>query len=192
METVTSIPSPITASKSLSIGNFKWKHKYFFYIGAAAVASYGAMYFINQVFLLKKTCFKPAGFVPNDLTLSNANINIKLQMKNKSDVDYYLKSQIYNMYINDQFVGVINNPNKLYIAPMKTTDVWLNVIFNPTQVANVSWSSLIGLITGGGDVKIQIKGKAKISGTSGLWVYNYPVDEIFTLKDLTSGMADPC
>src|SRR3990172_7009333 len=119
MEGTPVTPATKIPSKGFSIGNFKWKNQYWFYAGGAVVATYGIMYLIKQGNMLRKTCFKPAGFVPNKLGLTEADINIKLKMKNKSKIDYYLKDQIYNVYINDQFASVIRNPNKLYIAPEK-------------------------------------------------------------------------
>ena len=189
---VASAPVPVAPSKGFSIGKFHWKNKYFLYAGGAIAGTYVAMYLYKQSQLMYDTCFKPAGFIPNSLGLTNADINIKLMMKNKSKIDYYLKNQVYNVYISDQFVGAIKNPNKLYIAPEKSSPVWLNVKFNPMQVANISWDTLKGLLTNGGDVKIQIKGNARVVDKNGFFGFNYPVDETFTLKDLTSGAVSTC
>jgi len=187
--TTTTTPT----SKGFSIGNFKWKNQYFIYVGGAILGTYIVTYLVKQSNLLRETCFKPAGFVPNKLTLNEADINLKLKMKNKSDIDYYLKQQLYNVFINDKFVGSVKNNNKLYIAQNKTSDVWLNIKFNPLQVANLSWDTLKELLTTGGDAKIQLKGNAKVVVASGLFAFDYPVDETFSLKELTSGAkADPC
>lgn len=196
METASAIP--VSEPVKLASPNFKWKPKYFFIVGGVGIAAYAVIRLANQAALLSKTCFKPSGFVPTTLTLNDADINIKLDFKNKSNIEYYLKNQAYNVYINDQFVGSIANPNRIPIAPATDTSatispVWLNLKFNPAQVLNISWTSLLGLITNGGDVKVQIKGIAKVIGKSGLFRYNYPVDSVFTLKELTSGAATaPC
>lgn len=193
MEGAPVIPATKVPSKGFSIGNFKWKNKYWFYVGGAVVGTYVVAHLVKQAGLLKKTCFKPAGFVPNKLSLQDADINIKLKMKNKSKIDYYLKNQIYNVYINEQFVGVIKNDNKLYIAPDKTSDVWLNLRFNPLKAVNISWDTLKDLLSKGGDAKIQIKGNARVSDKSGIFGFNYPVDQTFSLKDLTTNSGkEPC
>lgn len=177
----------IATTKPKGLKGLKWKNKYLIYIGGAGLTAYGVTWIIKQQSMLEKTCFKPAGFVPNELSINNADINIKYKMKNKSKVGYYLKNQVYNAYINDQFVGVINNSNKIYIVPEKTTDVWLNVKFNPLQVANISWDTLKNLIANNSDVKVQIKGNAKVIAGGGVFAFNYPVDETFTLSDLVKG-----
>ena len=193
MEGVPVTPATTMPSKGFSIKDFKWQKKHIFYVGGAVVATYLIVHFAKQGSMLKKTCFKPAGFVPNKLSINDADINIKLKMKNKSKIDYYLKNQIYNVYINDQFVGVIRNANKLYIAPEKSSDVWLNVKFNPLKVANISWDTIKDILSKGGDAKIQLKGNARVVDKSGLFAFNYPVDSTFSLKDLTSGTtSDPC
>ena len=162
-------------------------------MGGVALTAYGISWIAKQQSMLGKTCFKPAGFVPSKLTINNADINIKLKMKNKSEVGYYLKNQVYNAYINDQFVGVIRNSNKLYIVPEKTTDVWLNIKFNPLQVSNISWDTLRDLIMKNSDVKVQLKGNAKVIAGGGLFAFNYPVDETFSLADLVKGgTSEPC
>lgn len=187
-EVIPSAPSLVT-TKPKGLKGFKWNNKYFIVIGGVGLTAYGISWLIKQQAMLGKTCFKPAGFSTNKLAINNADINIKLKMKNKSNVGYYIKNQVYNTYINDQFVGVIRNPNKLYIVPEKTTDVWLNVKFNPLQVANISWDTLKDLIARNSDVKVQIKGNAKIVAGGGLFVFNYPVDNTFTLSDLVKGVG---
>lgn len=191
---IPTAPSSIATTKPSGLKGLKWKNKYFIYIGGVALTAYGISWIAKQQSMLNKTCFKPAGFVPNKLTLNNADINIKLKMKNKSALGYYLKNQVYNVYINDQFVGVIRNPNKLYIVPEKTTDVWLNIKFNPFQVSNISWDTLKDLIANNSDVKIQLKGNAKVIAGSGLFSFSYPVDTTFKLSDLVKGgnAAEPC
>ena len=127
---------PITTpTKGFSLKNFKWENKYFLYAGAAVLGTYIVAHLVKQSNLLNKTCFTPAGFVPNTLSLTDADINIKLKMKNKSNINYYIKNQLYNAFIDNQFIGVIKNPNELHIAPDRTTDVWLNVRVNPMKVA---------------------------------------------------------
>lgn len=188
----TSIPvSKPSGANAFALKNFKWKKSYWFYAGGAVVASYGIAWLINQRSMLDKTCFKPAGFVPNKLGINDTDINIKLNMKNKSDVDYYITKQIYNVFINDNFVGVIRNDNEQYILPNKTSPLWLNVRFNPLKVANISWDTLTTVLSKGGDAKIQIKGNAKVR--KGIFSFNYPVDSTFTLKELTAtGGSEPC
>ena len=145
------------------VTNFKWQNKYWYWAGGGVLGIYAITYFARQSKLVAKTCFKPAGFVPSKLTPTEADINIKLKMKNSSAVDYYLKNQIYNVYINDNFVGVIRNPNKIYIAPERSSDVWLNLKFNPIQVLNLSWQTLKDLLVKNTDAKIQLKGSARIT-----------------------------
>jgi LEA14-like dessication related protein len=183
---IPSAPSLVT-TKPKGLKGLKWNNKYFIVIGGVALTAYGISWLVKQQEMLKKTCFKPKGFVPVRLALNSADINVKFKMKNESKAGYYLKNQIYNIYINDQFVGVIKNPNRLYIVPEKSTDVWLNVKFNPLQVANISWGTLKDLIANNSDVKVQIKGNAKVIAGGGVFAFNYPVDETFTLSELIKG-----
>jgi len=193
---VVSAPvSSIVTTKPRGLKGFKWKNKYFAVIGGVGLTAYGISWLIKQQAMLEKTCMKPSGFVPNKLSINNADINIKFKMKNKSTLGYYLKNQVYNVYINEQFVSVIRNPNRLYIVPEKSTDVWLNVKFNPLQVANISWDTLKDLIANNSDVKVQLKGSAKVVAGNGLFAFNYPVDETFTLSELVKGgggTSEPC
>src|SRR3972149_1078468 len=145
MEAVAQTPA-IATTKPRGLRGLKWKNKYLVVIGGVGLTAYGISWLIKQQSMLAKTCMKPSGFVPSRLSINDADINIKFKMKNKSSVGYYIKNQVYNTYINDQFVGVIRNSNKLYIVPEKTTDVWLNVRFNPLQVANISWDTIRDLI----------------------------------------------
>lgn len=189
MESVAQAPVMATAPKK-----FRFKKRYFLVAGGIAVTAYGISWLTKQQRMVENTCLKPKGFVPVRLTINNADINIKFKMKNDSKVGYYLKNQVYNVYINDQFVGVIKNPNKNYIVPEKSTDVWLNVKFNPLQVANISWDSMKDLIANNSDVKVQIKGNAKVVAGGGFFAFNYPVDETFTLSELVKGgsTSEPC
>lgn len=184
----------IATTRPVGLKGMKWKNKYLIYIGGVGLTAYGLTWLAKQRSALDKTCFKAAGFAPNKLTINQADINIKLKMKNKSKIGYYLKNQIYNVYINDQFIGTIKNPNRLYIVPEKTTDVWLNIKFNPLQLGNISWDTMKDLILKNKDVNVQLKGNAKIVAGGGMFAFNYPVDETFKLSDLAKGgtVADPC
>ena len=184
----------IVTTKPKGLKGLRWKNKYLIVIGGVGLTAYGISWLVKQQAMLGKTCMKASGFVPVKLGINNADINIKFKMKNKSSVGYYLKNQVYNVFINDQFVGVIRNPNKLYIVPEKSTDVWLNVKFNPLQVANISWDTIVDMISKNSDVKIQIKGNAKVVAAGGLFAFNYPVDESFTLAELVKGggATEPC
>jgi hypothetical protein len=189
MESVAqAVPAPVIATtKPNGLKGLKWKNKYLIAIGGVGLTAYGISWLVKQKTMLAKTCMKPSGFVPVRLTVNNADINLKFKMKNASKVGYYLKNQVYNVYINDQFVGVIKNPNKNYIVPEKSTDVWLNVKFNPLQVANISWDTLKDLIVNNSDVKVQIKGNAKVVAGGGVFAFNYPVDQTFKLSELVKG-----
>jgi len=188
MESAIPASAPVIATtKPSGLKGLKWKNKYLIAIGGVGLTAYGISWLIKQQGMLEKTCFKAKGFVPVRLTINSADVNVKFKMKNESKVGYYLKNQIYNVYINDQFVGVIKNPNKLYIVPEKSTDVWLNVKFNPLQVANISRDTLKNLIANNSDVKVQIKGNANVVARGGMFAFNYPVDETFTLSELIKG-----
>ena len=178
---------------ALDLKNFQWKRGYWGILGGVVLAGVVGSHLYNQAQLLSKTCIKPAGFVPNTLTATSADINIKLALNNKSNIEYYLQNQVYNVYINDIFVGTIQNPNKIYVAPMRSTDVWLNVKFNPMQLVNLSWTTLKDLLIQNSNISIQLQGNAKITTGAGLLSYNYPVDTTFTLADLSSNSnSEPC
>lgn len=164
--------------------NFKWKSKYWWAVGGGAVLTSLIVHYKRQYDLLEKTSFKPAGFAPNKLTLNEADFNIKLKMNNDSAVDYYLKDQVYNLYINNSFVAVIRNPNQIYVAPEKSTDIWLNVKFNPMNVKNLSWLQIKEMLLKNSSLAIQLKGNAKVKLLNGVFSFDYPVDETFTMKDL--------
>lgn len=194
MEASTAPLAPsIATTKPRGLKGLKWKNKYFAYIGGVALTAYGITWLIKQRSMLDKTCFRPTGFAPISLTLSNASINIKLNLKNKSSVGYYLKNQVYNTFINGQFVGVIRNSKSQYILPESPNDVWLNVKFNPMQVTNISWDTLKDLILKNSDVKIQIKGSATVVTKGKIFAFSYPVDETFNLRDIAKGgTSEPC
>ena len=82
MEAVASSPI-IATTKPSGLKGLKWKNKYLIAIGGVGLTAYGISWLFKQQAMLDKTCFKPAGFVPNKLTINNAEINVNLNMKNK-------------------------------------------------------------------------------------------------------------
>jgi LEA14-like dessication related protein len=175
----------------MDLSNFKWKHGYWFIIGGVLVGSAAGYHFYQQYQLLKNTSIKPSGFVANSLTSSDADISIKMAMSNQSSIPFTIRSQLYNVYINDVFVGAIDNPNSIDIAPEKSSDIWLNIKFNPMDLINLSYNTLKDLLLQNSNVIIHLQGTAKISTGAGLLSFNYPVDQTFSLADIAANNTTP-
>lgn len=143
---------------------------------------------INQKKLLEKTCFSQAKkpVTVKKIGLKESEITLNMLMKNKSAIDYHINKQKYEVIINDKKVSDIVSRKEHHIkADGLASPIGLDVKFNPSAA---TWEAIKELATTG-DVKIQLKGTARIR--KGLFFYNYPVDSVFTMKDFTSE-SEPC
>jgi len=156
------------------------KPKYILISALLLAATYGGYLLFNQITLLKKTCVKMVNHRLTGLLSKNAQLSITLRITNKSDIDLLATGEIFDIYINNNFVAKLNQSNKHVIARNSSTDITLTANFDPSNLVKQGFAAIAQDFN---QVRIRIKGKFNIK-TSIISVNNLSIDTSMTLAEI--------
>lgn len=153
--------------------------------GAGAFALvYGAGVLYRQSVLIQNSDFELGNVKILGLDRSGLNLSMDLKMNNKSNLTITTYKQVYDIYLNDIFVGKILD-NKTTVIPKKGVGTFnYRVVVNPALIIKSGIN-----ILGAGDMNkmlettiIRIKGTMS-ARTSGIFLSRLPIDMKFKLGD---------
>lgn len=122
------------------------------------------------------------------LGIRNININLVLDLGNKSDFDLIVSNYKIDIFLNGSKVAHVEDKRKQIIKSNSISQFNIGVFFNPSEVYKNNKNKLVDLTS---DIAMDQKNvKFKIIGTmnAGLSFYNYgtvPIEADFTLSDIT-------
>lgn len=151
--------------------------------GAFAVV-YGAGVLYRQYVLISNSDYEVGNVKILGLDRTGLNLSMDLQMNNKSNLTITSYKQVYDIYLNDIFVGKIID-NKTTVIPAKGVGTFnYRVVVNPATVLKAGIN-----ILGAGDPKrmfentiVRIQGTMS-ARTSGIFLSKLPIDMKFKLGD---------
>lgn len=143
-------------------------------IGAIALWQYYKL--MDYVVSVKK-------FQIKSITSSAVSFNLYLNFTNKSLLKYEILFQEYKLYVNDNFILQAGNSAMNVINATSTSEISVNVAFNPTDVGKILKTNWIVMATNPNDIRIRIdmKLKVRIKG----FTFSIPASIPFTFKELT-------
>ncbi len=169
--------------------------------GIVGVVGFLTWHFYNQYKLLKKTCINFAGYVIHALSIDRIAIEIKLLVRNKSDIAITLQKYDFKIYINGTYVSSLkskpapaNMPEAtrlaLGYAPQTIergaqSPLNLMVDIDPKNAVSTVFTS--GLLLNYNQAVVKIEGEISVN-VGGLALESYPVKLEKKLKDM---MPDP-
>ena len=155
-------------------------------VGIVGVSSY----FNRQMNLLRDACYTLAGAMINEISFSKVSFTMILSISNKSDIDFTITGQEYNIYVNSMLVATINNPEIVKVLARGRSTVNIAVSFNPQDLLKQGMQNIAALIGDKDSMVIEIKGYLSLN--SGIVsIKDYKVDERLTMKELLSDISKP-
>jgi LEA14-like dessication related protein len=150
-------------------------------IGVVTIA--GALAYLQYKRLMNYV-IKVSKVKVNKVSLNNIDFNLLLNFENKSDVSFAIKSQTYNVYLNNVFVAKIENQSTNFIKAKSTSLLGLNVKFDPSTTIKKLGVGTLDLLTKPDKVMLKIDIKLKVK----IWMFTVNIPYIFksSLKDLGS------
>lgn len=147
-----------------------------------AISSYVA----KQARLLKDACYTIVGAVIHNISYNNFSFSLLMHISNKSDINFSVSNQRYNIYINSMLVAKIEKPKIINVNAKGKTTVSIDVKFNPQDLLSKGMESIGYLIQDKTKIIIEVKGYLSLKAGV-VTVKDYEVDERLTLADLLSG-----
>lgn len=149
-------------------------------------------HFTNQLSLLKKTCFGFNGYIIKELNKNKIVIELRIKLRNQSDIAFELKAYNFNVYINNTKVTTVTSTQPQTIDRNSAAQINLLVDVVPGNILNPNFLS--GFLLNYQNANIKIQGTASINA-GGINKSNIPVLIESKLKDMlptTGGVSEPC
>jgi LEA14-like dessication related protein len=140
-------------------------------------------YFNRQMDLLREACYTMAGVIINEITFDNVSFTMMLAISNKSDIDFTVTNQSYNVYVNDMLVATIDKEENIKVLARGRSTVNINVAFNPMDLLSRGMQNIASLLKNKNNMIIEIKGYLSLSAGA-VSIKDYQVDERLTLEEL--------
>lgn len=139
----------------------------------------------KQAKALYDACFTVAGAVIHTISMDKMDMDLLVNISNKSDVSFTVTNQNYQVYINKMLVAVISNNENTKVVAKGNTTMKINVKFNPQDLLKKGIENIANLIRNKDSLVVEIKGTISI-GKGLVSFNNYKVDETLLMKELLS------
>ena len=139
----------------------------------------------KQAKALYDACFTVAGAVIHTISIDKMDMDLLINIANKSDVSFTLTNQNYQVYINKMLVATVNNKENTTVVSQGNTTMKINIKFNPQDLLKKGIENIANLIKNKDSLVVEIRGTISIG--KGLVSFNdYRVDETLLMKELLS------
>lgn len=140
-------------------------------------------YFSKQARLLADACYTVSGAIIHEIGLQRVFFTIMMNITNKSDIDFTVTNQRYNIYVNKMLVAKIEKSNSVTVVAKDNTTVSIDIKFNPQDLLKQGMQNLAYLINDKEKIVIEVKGYLSLRAGV-INVKDYQVDERLTLAEL--------
>ena len=123
--------------------------------GLLLTAGFLTAHFVRQAKLLKQTCFNFGGYKINTLNKDKINLEIYLNILNRSDISVTLKSYSFNVYLNNTKVSTLVSNTPQYVDRNGFAPLKLEIDIIPKDILNFNLLSNLLLDFNNAMVKIQ-------------------------------------
>jgi LEA14-like dessication related protein len=120
----------------------------------------------------------------NKISLNNIDFNLILNFENKSDISFDIKSQKYDIYLNNVFIAKVENQSINKINAKAVSQIGLNVKFDPSAALKKLGTGALDLLANSDKIMLKVDVKLKVK----LYMFTINIPYIFesSLKDLTT------
>ena len=148
-------------------------------IGTITIA--GALAYLQYKKLMNYVIKVKSGVIKT-ITANLLDLDLTLDFENKSSIAFEIKSQEYEIFIDNKFISKINNIKPVFIKAKSNSDIFVNIKVNPTKVGSKFKIEDLNKLLDLQNIKIKVIGKLKVK------LYGFPVNIPFnyetTIKEL--------
>ena len=139
----------------------------------------------KQAKALYDACFTVAGAIIHTISFDKMDMDLMVNIANKSDVSFTVINQDYQVYINKMLVAEITKNDNIKVVSKGNTTMKINVKFNPQDLLKKGIDNITNLINNKDRLVVEIRGTISI-GKGLISFNNYRVDETLLMKELLS------
>ena len=148
------------------------------------LAGYVIVYVGKQAKILVGTVIEFAGLKINKFTLQNVFLTLFFKVLNKSDIGFTIQNQSWKIYLKDELIKELVNPNQIKVLPHSDTRLPIYLNFTIAEALKLGITQF-NLIQNEGDRKktiIKIVGVITV-GTSVIEFKKIPIEFQDTLQN---------
>lgn len=160
---------------------------------AGIIAGIGglAWYLHRQANLLMQYCFNFTGYKILELNRDIISIEVKLQMKNKSDLEVTISGYEFDVYLNGAYVTKVSSNKMQKVAKRDFSTIVLKIDVEPRKNKELAnWDTLSRILLDFKNTRVKIKGS--VSATAlGISAKDIPVSLEMKLKEMLPDKQNP-
>lgn len=154
----------------------------FLLLGVGGVAYGLYAFYLKQLEILENLTYRLKGIRLGDFSLDSTQVFLTLEVVNNSDISVTISKYYFDIYVNNIFVGVIQNANVNQELKGLGGVSTFNVSIRVKNSATIGTNLISGIRENYQNAKIRMKGvyglkKGLIS------IKNLQIDETFKVKD---------
>lgn len=130
--------------------------------------------------LLNTTGYK--SFAIKNISAKNFAFNVVYTYKNNMDIDVVLTNQVYDIYLNNVYTTTLTNPNLTVLKAHETSDIPLDVSFDPKDMLNKLSLNIATFLTDYKKLRVKIVMKLRVK----LLFFSIPIT--YTYEDSLKNM----
>jgi LEA14-like dessication related protein len=160
---------------------------------AGILAGIGALawYLKHQANLLMQYCFNFTGAKIINFSRERITIEVKLQIKNKSDLDITISGYDFDVFLNGAYATHVSSNKQTKVAKRSFSTLALLIDIEPKKNKDLAnWDFLARLLLDVNNIKVKIKGT--VSATAlGINATDVPVDLEMKIKEMMPDKQNP-
>lgn len=153
-------------------------------IGAIAIVSISAAILYAQLMKLKNSAIKFGGIKYNGLTNGSLSFDLTLLFNNISKIKLELISQEYKIYLDNNFVSTVSNPNPTTINKLSSSPITVNVLIHNQDIVTALKTNYKDILLNPANVQLRVDSNLKVK-VFGL-TFNVPYVYSTNIKELTA------
>ena len=110
------------------------KAKYLILAGIVGISGATALWIYKQYKKLMKNVTGFKSMKPEIITLDRIKMKIVVNYTNNMDIDVVLTDQQYDIYLDGYYATTLKNPNTITLKANATSEIPLDLDFNPAKV----------------------------------------------------------
>lgn len=162
-------------------------------LGGIAIVATSLYFFVkNQAKLLMDYCYGIVGGKVNELSFKNIDVDLVLEIGNKSILDFIIKGYLFDITLNGASIIKLKSASENQLIKSESISyLKLKVVFNPqTSLQNVLTPQTISLLLSNPDnMVIGINGVISVD-TSIVTINDLPINISTTIKEIRTGTGE--
>jgi LEA14-like dessication related protein len=141
------------------------------------------LYLKRQYDFLYNATYKISSAVIHNVSLSNIKFTIYIKLTNKGDLSAWIRSQSYDIFVNDVFVVNVKNLTDVHVNSNGDSVLPLTIEFDPSKLASTAVKNIASLLLDRSKIIFKIKGTLTVE-MGAIKIKDVVFNMLYTLQEI--------